>query len=258
MIESEQNSKVRLARSLQRRRERERQGLLFLEGLRLVHDALDGGPPPHLLIYTAAAPQQPEIQARIERHRDAAWQVSEGVLQHMADTVSPQGIAAIVPLPELAWPSDPTLLLVTDQIRDPGNLGTLLRTAAAAGVEGVLLTRGSVDPWSDKVLRAGMGAHFRLPLRSRQTWEEIERLTAGLTRFVAEAGVPRTYDEVEWQPPTALIVGGEAHGPSEHARRLATLPISIPMTNQVESLNAAMAGGIILFEARRQRRRAKG
>ena len=172
----------------------------------------------------------------------------------LAETVTPQGIAAIFSLPMLTWPTQPTLLLVTDQLRDPGNMGTLLRSAAAAGVEGVIVPKGSVDPWNDKALRAGMGAHFRLPIRDGLTWAEVSPLLAGLSIRLADAQGSFRYDEVDWCQPSALIVGGEADGASEFAIHQADQLISIPMAHAVESLNAGVAGSVSLFEAVRQRR----
>ncbi|HEX8684506.1 MAG TPA: RNA methyltransferase [Ardenticatenaceae bacterium] len=254
MIESAQNPKVKLARALQRRREREREGKLFVEGLRLVEDTLGAGLQPDLLFFTGPALAQPGIERLIEAHRAAAWEVSPAVMAEMTETVTPQGIAAILPLPDLAWPARPTFLLIADGVRDPGNLGTLLRSAAAAGAEGVVLPKGNVDPWSDKVLRSGMGAHFRLPIRDALAWAEAVPLLDGLKVRLADASGFLPYDEADWTLPSALIVGGEAGGAGVLASERADEIVSIPMAKAIESLNAAVAGSIILFEAFRQRR----
>jgi TrmH family RNA methyltransferase len=156
----------------------------------------------------------------------------------------------------------PPLLLVCDAIQDPGNLGTILRAAEAAGVNAVWLSPGCVDPYNPKVVRAAMGAHFRLPIFAESAWEVIP---AQLTRlhpseiglFAADAGADTPYDAVDWTRPATLIVSNEAHGLSREARHLATQRgglISIPMAGGTESLNAAMSAAIILFEAARQRR----
>jgi len=139
-------------------------------------------------------------------------------------------------------------------VRDPGNAGTLLRSAEAAGVELVLCGPETVDPFNDKVVRAGMGAHFRLPLRICLDWPSVQSwLTSEQKLYVAQAGATIPYDQVAWLHPVALVVGGEASGASLAARSAAQ-PIAIPMQGNVESLNAAIAGAIILFEAARQRR----
>ncbi len=172
----------------------------------------------------------------------------------MAGTVTPQGLAAVVPLPKLEFPVDSRMLLLLDQIRDPGNAGTLLRSAEAAGAGGVIFCPDTVDPFNDKVIRAAMGAHFRIPIRICDTWDAVRKLTpAGHALYLADSAGTLAYDEVDWTKPAVLVVGGETSGASQQGRNLAT-PIAIPMLGRTESLNAGVAGSIILFEAARQRR----
>ena len=150
------------------------------------------------------------------------------------------------------------LLLVLDELADPGNLGTILRSALAADVDEVLLTRRCVDPYHPKVVRAASGAHFHQPIAAQQSWEQIAQRLAGAPKtaqvLLAEANAQRPYYETDLTQRTALIIGNEAHGPSAEARRLATERVSIPMWNGVESLNAAIAASLLLFEATRQQR----
>src|SRR5262249_33514926 len=150
-------------------------------------------------------------------------------------------------------PRSPQHVLVLDAISDPGNLGTILRTAAAAGVDLVLLAPGCVDPYNDKALRGGMGAHFRVPVLA-QSWEKIAEICTNLTVFLGESYGNLTYDDADWAHGWALIIGSEAHGASEAASGLAQQRISIPMAAETESLNAASAAAVILFEAARQGR----
>ena len=251
MIESLKNPKVKRARALRRPRTRKREGQLFVEGLRLVEEAVGSV---KVLFFTERALGNARIRKIIADQSGVAWQVTDEVMAGMTDTVAPQGIAAIVSQPKLAWPSQPTFLLIADQVRDPGNLGTLIRSAAAAGVEGLITPKGTVDPWRDKVLRAGMGAHFRLPIQDGLTWQEILPLLANLRVRLAEATGGISYDRADWSRPCALIVGGEADGAGEAASGRADETVSIPMARLVESLNAAVAGSVILFEVCRQRR----
>jgi TrmH family RNA methyltransferase len=149
------------------------------------------------------------------------------------------------------------VLLILDELADPGNMGTILRTALAADVAEVLLTPGCVDCFSPKVVRAAAGAHIALPLATDLSWETIaERINSHCREerrvLLAEAESSHLYYQQDLRRPFALIVGNEAHGPSPEARGLASLAISIPLANGVESLNAAMAAGIILYEAVRQ------
>jgi TrmH family RNA methyltransferase len=179
---------------------------------------------------------------------------SVSVFATLSETVTPQGIAAVVALPHLPEPMSRTLTLLLDQVRDPGNAGTLLRSAAAAGVELVLFGPETVDPYNEKVMRSGMGAHFRTPIRVAEKWDEVlSWVDVGHPLYVAEAAGDMTYDEVNWLQSAMLVVGGEASGASEWVRRRA-IAISIPMQHTTESLNAAVAGSVILFEAARQRR----
>jgi RNA methyltransferase, TrmH family len=179
--------------------------------------------------------------------------ITPEVLAAVTETVTPQGIVAVVHIPQLTPPDPPGLVLVLDQVREPGNAGTLLRSAAAAGVDLVLFAPETVDPYNDKVLRAAMGAHFRLPIQIYQQWQEIITTLDRRACYAADAAGEVAYDQVDWTEPAAIIIGGEASGPSAEAQQLATR-VAIPMHRQTESLNAAVAGSVILFEAARQRR----
>jgi TrmH family RNA methyltransferase len=161
-------------------------------------------------------------------------------------------LLAIVPFPILPLPKRLTLTLVADQLTNPGNLGTLLRTALAAGVEAVFLTEGTVDPYNPKVVRGAMGAHFHLPIEILQPSSMPERL-AGLNVWLAEAGEGQPYHEIEWRQPVALVIGSETHGPQPSIRSFASGQVNIPMMGKSESLNAAVAAAVILFEILRQR-----
>nr|MDA8219818.1 RNA methyltransferase [Dehalococcoidales bacterium] len=145
--------------------------------------------------------------------------------------------------------------LLLDGVQDPGNLGTILRTAEAAAARPVLLAPGTVDAYAPKVVRAAMGAHFRLPLVSGD-WDELEPYLRGRTVWAAEVREGTPYYEVDWTQPSAIVVGSEAHGLSTQARKLATGRLTIPMAGRAESLNAAIATAIVLFEALRQRRQS--
>ena len=131
-------------------------------------------------------------------------------------------------------------------------MGAILRTAAAAGVDIAILAPGCVDPYNSKALRAGMGAHFSLPI-VEAPWREIRGYCDALTVYSAEAQAERSYSEVDWRADWALIVGGETSGISPDAAKTATVGLSIPMARATESLNVAAAAAVILFEAKRQR-----
>ena len=256
MIISVANEKVKYVRSLYRRRVRYRERHFVIEGVRLVREAFRAGIVPALLFYgegIGAIPSGRELLAEIQQRGDSpAFAVSERVMKALADTVSPQGVLAVVPFVELAPPAGPSLVLVIDRLRDPGNLGAILRSANAAGVEQVILAPKTVDPYNPKVVRGAMGAHFRLPILAL-SWPEIAEALTDVQVLLADVRAVRAYHEVDWTRPSALIIGGEAHGASREAKELAAATIAIPMHGGAESLNAAVAASVILFEAARQR-----
>jgi len=181
----------------------------------------------------------------------------------LTDVPHPQGILAVVPMPdEPALPEpDETfqpLILIVDGVRDPGNLGTLLRSAAGAGADHVVIAPETVDPYHPRAVRAAMGAHFRVSF-SHRSWPELAPILRmyGLIGL-ADADGDAVYDRVRWTSSSAIVIGGEAFGASADARREATERISIPLARGVESLNAGVAGSLLLFEAARQRRAAWG
>jgi len=235
---------------------------MLVEGVRLVRDAWQAGVRPQVLFVAPAliAGNRPatDLVAEIESVGVELAACSEAVFVKLTDTVTPQGVAAVVPLPDLEMPQSSDLFLLLDGIRDPGNAGTLIRSAEAAGAQAVLFCPGSVDPFNDKVVRAGMGAHFRLPIRVCRSWDDVqEYLGVDKRLYLADTSGTRSYDAVDWTQPAALIVGGEANGASDQARE-AAMAVDIPMLGSAESLNAGMAGSVILFEAARQRRTLLG
>lgn len=258
MITSTSNPRIREARKLQRTRQRKQQGRLLIEGVRLVDDAWRAGVRPETVFFAPdSLPTNPRAQSLLTAMQTAGVETlpcAEKAFAGLTETVTPQGIAAVLPLPALQLPAEPSLIMVLDRVRDPGNAGTLLRTAEAAGVELALFAPDTVDPFNDKAVRAGMGAHFRLPLRVCATWAEVTALLGpNRRRYLADATGELAYDEVDWRQPAALLIGGEASGASEDAHNAAT-SITIPMLGAAESLNAGVAGAVILFEAARQRR----
>ncbi len=256
LITSTQNPRVKLVRALQAHsKTRRTEGRLVLEGARLLSDALAAGAQPDFTLYTETFAQSPtaaDLLARLSALHVPCLPIAPEVMAHAAETQTPQGILAVLPLPSLPFPNHPTLLLALDGVADAGNLGTLLRSAAAVGVDGVLLLPNCVDPFNPKALRAGMGAHFRVPLHS-STWQQVGQAFPNLPFYLAAADGSSPYYAVDWRQPAALIIGGEAHGATPAAYQHAAQQIAIPMANNFESLNAAAAAAVILFEARRQR-----
>lgn len=244
MLTSANNPRVRLVQTLlARARSRRKQGLVVLEGQRLVHDALGQGQRPAFILHTPAVEPPPHTQAIA---------IDPALMRRISDTRQPQGLLAVFPMPQGALPAEAHLLLILDGIRDPGNLGTILRAAAAAGADAVLLAPGCVDLWSPKTLRAGMGAHFRVPVAECAMAEIVQR-TQRMSVVLADSRGERRHDELDWTRPCALVIGGEARGADEPLRQLARERVRIPMAAEDYSLNAAMAAAVLLFEARRRR-----
>lgn len=208
---------------------------------------------PDVLLSSGEGQRVCRLQELVDQAKVPAETISTPLLRKICDTVTPQGIVSVVPFVEQPYPDPAERILIVDRAGDPGNLGTLLRSAEAAGVQLVLLTKGTVDAYNPKVVRAGMGAHFRLPFRVEMSWEAIRTILGERPVFLAEAKAQRAYYEADWTTAHALILGHERFGPSPIACQLATDRIAIPMAGYTESLNVGVAGSIILFEAARQR-----
>jgi TrmH family RNA methyltransferase len=254
MITSTSNKRIKWIRALQnKRRTREREQAYVIEGTRLVREAIAADHPVDLILYTDNLDDRgQELVEKMAHLGGERMLVSEAVMASCSDTQSPPGLLAVLPIRTILKPKSENLALVIDHLADPGNLGTLLRTALAAGVETVYLSEGTVDPYNPKVIRGAMGAHMRLPILVTDA-KMLQRHLAGLDVWLAEAHAGKPYTEVDWRQPVALIIGGEAHGPQPAVRAMADGQVHIPMPGGAESLNAAMAAAVILFEIVRQR-----
>ncbi len=242
-------------RSLQSRsRNRKKDKAFVAEGVRLIEEALNAHWPCKLILYDATLSDRGQalVKSKSIPEDTEIAEIPPELMVEISDTETPQGILAVLEQEALRLPVSPTFLIIADQIRDPGNMGTLLRTAEAFGADGVLLAPGTVDVFSPKVVRAGMGAHFHLPIR-HMPWPLIKKTVEMLPVFVADAsqGIPMW--EANLQQPCVLLIGGEAFGASPEGIALSTNPITIPMPGPAESLNAAIAAGILMAEVLRQR-----
>lgn len=256
LITSTTNENVKHVRSLQRRRTRYQERAFIAEGVRAVEEGIQAGIQPAFLFHTTVTLDSPRVRSilsQAEQQGAKIRAVSEPVMAAMADTVTPSGILAVFPMPSTFIPQPLTWALLVDGLRDPGNLGTILRSALAARIQLVVTTAGTVDVYSPKVVRAAMGAHFRLNLLVDPPWPAIEEALSGLRVLLAKPRAGNPYWEVDWRQPTALLIGGEAAGVSAETEKLAAGYVSIPMDREVESLNVAVAASVLLFEGTRQR-----
>lgn len=262
IITSTNNRYVKLTRSLQEKSWRRKRGLYLIEGLKLVAEAWQTGIPLEVVLYTPGFCREPRgsrLVGALQAAGNRCLAVSEKVMQAISATVTPSGIVGAAPLPACSLAellrSPAPLLMVTDGLQDPGNLGTIWRTALGAGATGLILTRGSVDPFSPKVVRAAMGATFRLPVVTGVEPGDLVRelAAAGINLVVADVGAATVLWQADLCGPLALVVGSENHGPGTELLAAATAKVGIPLVGPVESLNAAAAAAILLYEAVRQR-----
>lgn len=255
IITSSGNSKIKLVRSLQgRSKHRKDEGAFVAEGIRLVEEAISVNWPIEFLLYDETLSERGlklVDKIRSKGQIDIS-EIDPSLMADISDTETPQGILAVLNREALSLPSQPTFIVIADQIRDPGNMGTLLRTTEAAGGDGLILAPGTVDAFSPKVVRAGMGAHFHLPIQHK-SWEEIENYIGGIPVYLAESSGGISLWEANLAQPCALLIGGEAFGASKQGEAAATHKVTIPMKGRAESLNAAIAAGILIGEVLRQR-----
>lgn len=260
MISSTKNPKVQWIRRLQGKgSERQAEGVIVLEGARLLEEAVNSGWEFKYLVFTEQLSSRGQsLVDELKKNGVQAELVSPHVMRAVSDTKNPQGILAVVNVQKLPVPEQLDYVVILDQIREPGNLGAILRSASAAGVQLVILVPGTVDAYSPKVLRAGMGAQLNVPVQVK-TWHEVEILVreSNLTVFLAEAGKGEVYHQRDFNQPLALIIGSEAEGASETAYSIADALIQIPMPGGGQSLNASVSAGILLFEVARQRGKSK-
>lgn len=246
-------------RSLERRKGRTEHGLFLAEGVRLLEDLVASELEVVRLLHTAGAAASPRGGAVVERCRErgvATEELQEGELERYADTVTPQGLVAVARIPERSWQDLPGGdLLVLDAVQDPGNVGTVLRTAEALGAVGAIALPGTVDVWNPKVVRASAGSVFRLPVidAGRSEALEVLRERDGPIWASDAAGEPLTRGETVPRG-VALVLGNEGSGVSEELLSGADRRVAVPLPGGAESLNVAVASAILMdriFAARR-------
>lgn len=185
--------------------------------------------------------------------------VADSAFASISDTKTPQGILCLVQMPEYTLAdllrSDSPHLLLLESIQDPGNLGTMLRTGEGAGVDGIIMNRSTVDLFNPKVIRATMGSLYRVPFVLADDLEETagELKRHGIALYAAHLKGTETYDEPDYTKGTAFLIGNEGNGLTEETAALADKYIRIPMEGKVESLNAAIAATLLMYEVHRQR-----
>lgn len=253
MLTSLQNPLIKQLRKLHRTKERREQQVFLLEGTHLIEEACALDIPLITVCYTEAwQGQHPDLWQQLQAPRIEL--VSPEVLSAIATTVEPDGIVATTAHFHTQSVSFQQLGLVLETIQDPGNLGTIIRTAAAAGVDGLWLSRDCVDLESPKVLRSSAGQWFRLPMSVNPTLK-ADLLACKQDGMQIIATVPtatQTYWDIDFSQPSIILMGNEGAGLSADLMDLADQQVTIPLAPGVESLNVAIATALILYEAKRQ------
>jgi len=261
LITSPANERLKHARRVRDGRE---SSLIFVEGERLIEECLQSDLSLSACFHSPALnPRAQAILNRIEGRGCPLFGVTDAVLSSASDTINTQGLILIAGRPAASLDqifspksAEPALVVCLDAVQDPGNFGTIVRTAEAAGASGLVALKGSVDAFAPKTLRSAMGSAFRLPMATDVKPDEFlaQARAAGL-KVVAAAGEGEiVYSNFDWRQPSALVLGNEANGVSGDLRQNCDARVSIPLHPPVESLNVAAAAAAILFEAARQRR----
>ncbi|KGX84826.1 TrmH family RNA methyltransferase [Pontibacillus marinus] len=244
MITSVQNKTVKSWRKLQKKRDREKEQSFMVEGFHLVEEAVN------------SSWDVKEIIVREDVDLPNEWQsykwfsVTDEVFNAITETEHPQGVAAVINMREPEW-GNFSRVLVLDAIQDPGNLGTLIRTADAAGFDAIIAGKGTVDPYNDKALRSTQGSIFHIPVFQGDLKEWLPYIKdKGLSIWATSLKNANEYHTVEPTSPVALLVGNEGAGVQEEYLQFADQSVTIPIFGQAESLNVAIASGILMYYLR--------
>jgi len=258
MITSTSNAQIKELAKLQKKsRLRDEKGIFLVEGPRMTEEI----PAERIEKVYASESFAKKNKEFLEKLQAPVELLTDTVFAYVSDTKTPQGILAVVKqqpysFEELLGKEKASFLLILDHLQDPGNLGTIMRAAEAAGVTGILMSSDCVDIYNPKTIRSTMGALYRVPFVVSEDFAgDIERLKkAGVSTYAAHLGATISYEGADYKKPCAFMIGNEANGLSDEVAALADCKILIPMAGQVESLNAAMAATVLMFEAARQRR----
>ena len=253
ILSSPQNPNIQLVRGLlEQSKARRKHNAFVAEGARVLEDGLASAVPLRFILYKTSLSTRAKTLLEDLKPGQLAFEVEDRLFDSLSDTESSQGILGVFDIPELSQPTRPGFVVILDQLRDPGNLGTILRSAEAAGVQAICLPPGTTDVWAPKVVRSAMGTHFRLPLL-QWPWEAITAYVEGLSVYHADMDGQESLWQADFRGRTALLIGGEAEGISPEGRVLATHSVRIPMVGKTESLNAAVSASVLMFEVLRQR-----
>jgi TrmH family RNA methyltransferase len=261
-ITSKDNKLIREVKSLHQKKNRVSLGKFFIEGIKMVKEAIDHKQKIESVLVCQDVLQRvnggPELLSQLDALNEQIVFVNETIIKYITDAQTPQGVIAVVSKRENGTSSDfkqQGVYLLLDSIQDPGNMGTIIRTADAAGVSGIFLSKGCCDLYSPKTLRSTMGSIFRVKIYDNQDLIDISKKMQknGIKIVATTIAAKQNHYEVEYDSQVGVIIGNEANGITQELIDIADYKVKIPMVGNIESLNASVAAGILLFEILRKK-----
>lgn len=256
IITSKNNATIKEIKKLKDKKYRTKSGKFLVEGFRFVSEALQSSYEVDVVIMSESSNdkwQEFQIQSKLH-HNTNVYQVNESIFKSISSTDTPQGIIAVVKNKNIEVINEDGFFILADKIQDPGNMGTIIRTAHAAGALGVIVTKGSVDIFNEKTLRSTMGSIFKIPVILDEDFEFLYSLKdQGYKLIASSLDTDSNFYDIDLIQNVIITVGNEGNGISDEVYNLSEIKIKIPMPGDAESLNAAVAASIMMYEAVRQR-----
>lgn len=260
-ISSKQNNFIKFIRGLREKRNREKEGCYVIEGVKSVQEAVAAGIRPQKMVISERGDRHLLTEDILSRLGDTVQicRVTDEVMDYISETDTPQGIIALLPLPKVELTGipicDSSLFVVIDAVQDPGNVGTIIRTADAFDIQAVILTKGCADFYNSKTLRSSMGSAFHIPVVRDIDTDELMAYFKENRIFLAATTLAENslaLPEINFPRPAALVFGSEGNGVSPEITAQSDVLVKIPIPGSAESLNVAIASGIVMYEASRR------
>ncbi len=254
-IESKENNLFKSTKKLKERKNRSKTNKYIIEGFRLVQEAFKAKVDVDYLIVTEDAQDKVnEFLGEYINDEIKIYEISNNLFKELISTENPQGILAVIKMNTMDLKSNGDFYLLCDKVQDPGNLGTIIRTAHAAGVQGIILTKGTVDIYNEKTIRSTMGSIFYIPIHyDDENLSLVNELKGkGFDLVVTSLDTDKNFFEADLRGKVLLTVGNEGNGVSSEVLDIADTKVKIPMPGNAESLNVAVASSVIMYEKVRQ------
>ena len=263
VIGSRNHDVVKRLRKLNRKTYRDRSGVFLVEGMKLLHEAVASGARIRELAFVDSRSEEADYVLSRQHEDIPAHVLTSEIMEWVSDVVTSQGVIGMVEKPDTAFESlpldDADLTIVAYRVRDPGNMGSLLRIADATGTDALIMTEECVDLYNTKVVRAAAGAHFHLRIATGASMNNLRSIAEGRIKLLGlDSNGENDYLDVDMTRPMAIVVGNESHGIADEDRIFLDETVRIDMPGEAESLNVATAAAVVTFEALRQRKEAAG